>query len=221
MEFDFSPVWDAWAFLLSGVWITLLLSAAAAAGSFVLGGFVALTRIYGPRWLRPVLVFYIDTMRAIPVLVVLVWMYFAFPLVAGINLPPFLSALVALTLHLAAYVAEVLRAGIEGVRPGQSRAGLALGMSQVQVVQKIILPQALVRMLPAFGSILSVTIKDTAISAVIAVPDLMRRAESVAADTYHPVEVFTVAMGIYFIMIFPVTRGVDVLYRRVAHLGRS
>jgi polar amino acid transport system permease protein len=221
MDLDFQPVWDAWAFLLSGVWITLLLSASAAACSFVAGALVALGRIYGPAWMRVPLVFYIDSMRAVPVLVVLVWMYFAFPLVAGINLPPFFSALVALTLHLAAYVAEVLRAGIEGVRPGQSWAGLALGMSQTQVLRQVVLPQALVRMLPAFGSILSVTIKDTAISAVIAVPDLMRRAESVAADTYHPVEVFTVAMGIYFIMIFPVTRGVDLLYRRVAHLGRS
>jgi polar amino acid transport system permease protein len=221
MDLDFEPVWSAWAFLLSGVWITLLLSVLAAACSFVLGAAVSLGRLYGPRFLRPLLVFYIDSMRAIPVLVVLVWMYFAFPLVAGVNLPPFLSALVALTLHLAAYVAEVLRAGIEGVRPGQARAGLALGMSQAQVLRQVVLPQALVRMLPAFGSILSVTIKDTAISAVIAVPDLMRRAESVAADTYHPVEVFTVAMGIYFLMIFPVTSGVDLLYRRVAHLGRS
>lgn len=221
MELDFSPVFDAWRFLLSGVWITLLLAVSAAGCSFVAGAAVALGRVYGPRWLRPLLVFYIDTMRAIPVLVVLVWMYFAFPLLAGVSLPPFASALVALTLHLAAYVAEVLRAGIEGVRPGQSRAGLALGMSEAQVVRKVVLPQALIRMLPSFGSILSVTIKDTAISAVIAVPELMRRAESVAADTYHPVEVFTVAMGVYFILIFPVTRGVDLLYRRVAHLGRS
>jgi polar amino acid transport system permease protein len=221
MELDFQPVLDAWAFLLSGVWVTLLLSVAAAGCSFVAGTAIALARIYGPRWLHPVLVFYIDSMRALPVLVVLVWMYFAFPLVAGINLPPFVSALVALTLHLAAYVAEVLRAGIEGIRPGQTRAGFALGMSQWQVIRQIILPQALVRMLPSLGSILSVTIKDTAISAVIAVPDLMRRAESVAANTYHPVEVFTTAMVVYFIMIFPVTRGVDMLYRRVAHLGRS
>ncbi|WP_158741867.1 amino acid ABC transporter permease, partial [Acidisphaera sp. L21] len=217
----FQPVLDAWAFLLSGVWVTLLLSVAAAGCSFVAGTAIALARIYGPRWLHPVLVFYIDSMRALPVLVVLVWMYFAFPLVAGINLPPFVSALVALTLHLAAYVAEVLRAGIEGIRPGQTRAGFALGMSQWQVIRQIILPQALVRMLPSLGSILSVTIKDTAISAVIAVPDLMRRAESVAANTYHPVEVFTTAMVVYFIMIFPVTRDVDMLYRRVAHLGRS
>jgi len=221
LDLDFEPVFDAWQFLLGGVGITLLLAAASAACSFVAGGLVAMGRLYGPRWLRPVLVFYIDTMRAIPVLVVLVWMYFAFPLVAGINVPPFLSALIALSLHLAAYVAEVLRAGVEGVRPGQTRAGLALGMSGAQVVREVVLPQAMVRMLPAFGSILSVTIKDTAIAAVIAVPELMRRSDSVAANTYHPVEVFTTAMAIYFILIFPVTRGVDLLYRRLAPLGRS
>ena len=221
MDLDFEPVFDAWPFLLGGVGVTLLLALTSAVCSFAAGGLVALGRMYGPRWLRLVLTFYIDSMRAIPVLVVLVWMYFAFPLVAGINVPPFLSALIALTLHLAAYVAEVVRAGVEGVRPGQTRAGLALGMSRAQVVRTVLLPQAAVRMLPAFGSILSVTIKDTAIAAVIAVPELMRRSDSVAANTYHPVEVFTVAMVIYFILIFPVTSGVDLLYRRLAPLGRS
>ncbi len=221
MDVDFEPVFEAWRFLLGGVGITLLLAAASAGCSFAVGAVVALGRLYGPRWLRPLIVFYIDTRRAIPVLVVLVWMYFAFPLVAGLNVPPFLSALIALTLHLAAYVAEVLRAGIDGVRPSQTRAGLALGMSRAQVVRVVVLPQAMVRMLPAFGSILSVTIKDTAIAAVIAVPELMRRSDSVAANTYHPVEVFSTAMVVYFILIFPVTRGVDVLYRRLAPLGRS
>ncbi len=221
MDLDFEPVFDAWRFLLGGVGITLLLAATSAGCSFAVGTVVALGRLYGPRWLRPLIVFYIDTMRAIPVLVVLVWMYFAFPLVAGLNVPPFLSALIALTLHLAAYVAEVLRAGVDGVRPGQTRAGLALGMSRAQVVREVVLPQAMVRMLPAFGSILSVTIKDTAIAAVIAVPELMRRSDSVAANTYHPVEVFSTAMVIYFVLIFPVTRGVDLLYRRLAPLGRS
>jgi polar amino acid transport system permease protein len=221
LDLDFGPVFDAWKFLLGGVGVTLLLAASSAGCSFVTGGLVAMGRLYGPRWLRPVLVFYIDTMRAIPVLVVLVWMYFAFPLVAGINVPPFMSALIALTLHLAAYVAEIVRAGVEGVRPGQTRAGLALGMSRAQVVRTVVLPQAMVRMLPAFGSVLSVTIKDTAIAAVIAVPELMRRSDSVAANTYHPVEVFTTAMAIYFILIFPVTSGVDLLYRRLAPLGRS
>jgi len=76
-------------------------------------------------------------------------------------------------------------------------------------------------MLPAFGSILSITIKDTAIAAVIAVPELMKRSETVAGQTYHPIEVFTFAMLVYFVILFPVTRAVDIIYHRVAHLGRS
>ena len=117
--------------------------------------------------------------------------------------------------------AEIVRAGIESVRSGQIRAGLALGMSRAQVVQKIILPQALIRMLPAFGSIISITIKDTAIASVIAVPELMKRSETVAGQSFRPIEIFTVAMIVYFLILFPTTRLIDVFYKRVAHLGRS
>ena len=106
-------------------------------------------------------------MRAIPVLVVLVWVYFALPIATGLNLPPFWSALLSLSAHLAAYVAEVVRAGIQSVRPGQVRAGMALGMTGAQILRKIVMPQAVVRMLPAFGSLLSLAVKDTAIATVI------------------------------------------------------
>src|SRR5262249_60450169 len=102
-----------------------------------------------------------DWMRAVPVLVVLVWPFFALPTLPGLTRPPFVAALIGLTLHLAAYAAEIYRAGIESVRPGQTRASLALGMSRTQILRRVVLPQALVRMLPAFGSLLSVTIKDT------------------------------------------------------------
>src|SRR5204863_522630 len=135
--------------------------------SLALGFVVALLRLYGPAWLRPVVVLYIDSMRAIPVLVVLVWTFFALPIVTCLTMPPFVAALIGLTVHLAAYAAEIVRAGVESVRPGQTRAALALGMSRAQIVRRIILPQAIVRMLPAFGSLLSITIKDTAIAAVI------------------------------------------------------
>ena len=221
MDFNFDPVLESWRFLLDGLRITLLLSGGVAVCSFILGTLVGLARRYGPHWLRVILVFYIDSMRAIPVLVVLVWIYFALPAITGWNLPPFWSALFALSFHLAAYVAEVIRAGIESVRPGQIRAGLALGMSGPQIVRKIVLPQAIVRMMPAFGSLLSLAIKDTAIAAVIAVPELMRRADAVAGQSYAPVEVFTTVMIIYFLIIFPVTRAVDMVYKRIAFLGRS
>ena len=221
MDFDFAVITDHWRFLASGVGVTLALSIASGVTSIAAGLVVALARLYGPRWLRPMIVLYIDSMRAIPVLVVLVWTFFALPIVAGITLPPFWAALVGLTIHLAAYAAEIFRAGIESVRPGQTRASLALGMSRAQIARRIVLPQATVRMLPAFGSLLSITIKDTAIASVIAVPELMRQSETVQGQSFQPIEVYTFAMLVYFLILFPVTRGVDRVYRRLAHLGRS
>ena len=221
MEFDFSPIADNWRFFASGLGVTVALSLISAVTSILAGLAIALLRLYGPGWLRPVFVFYIDSMRAIPVLVVLVWMYFAFPLLVGFTFAPFWAAVIALTLHIAAYAAEVIRAGIESIRPGQTRAALALGMSRAQLLRKVLLPQATIRMLPAFGSILTIAIKDTAIATVIAVPELMHRAETVAGQSYRPVEVFTAVMVAYFAILFPVTRGIDRLYHRVAHLGRS
>ena len=221
MDFDFSVITEHWRFLASGVGVTLLLAVLSGAASLAAGFVVALLRLYGPRWLRPAIVFYIDSMRAIPVLVVLVWTFFALPIVAGITMPPFFAALLALTVHLAAYAAEIVRAGIESVRPGQTRASRALGMSPAQILRRIVLPQALVRMLPAFGSLLSVTIKDTAIASVIAVTEFMRQSETVAGQSFQPIEVYTFAMLVYFVILFPVTRGVERVYRRVAHLGRS
>lgn len=221
MDFDFSPVIDNWRFFAGGLGITVALSVMTAAASLLLGLAIALLRLYGPRRLRPLLVFYIDSMRAIPVLVVLVWIYFALPVTTGVTFPPFWAALVALTLHIAAYAAEIIRAGIESVRQGQMRAGLALGMSRAQALRKIILPQALVRMLPAIGSLLTLIIKDTAIATVIAVPELMHRADTISGQSYQPVSVYTAVVVVYFAILFPVTRGMEHLYRRCAHLGRS
>ena len=221
MDFDFSPLIDSWRFLASGLGQTLLLSVTAVACSFVLGLAVGLGRLYGPAWLRIPLVFYIDSMRAIPVFVVLVWIYFSVPILTGHSFAPFWAALAGITIHVAAYVAEVIRAGITSIRKGQVQAGLAIGMSRPQIVREILLPQAIVRMLPAFGSIISITIKDTAIAAVIAVPEYMNRSQTLAGQSFRPIEVFLVAMAVYFIILFPTTRIVDMVYVRLAHLGRS
>ncbi len=221
MDFDLSVITEHWRFLASGIGVTLVLSVVSGLTSIAMGFVFALLRLYGPQWLRPIVILYIDSMRAIPVLVVLVWTFFALPIFIGLTMPPFFAALIGLTVHLAAYVAEIVRAGVESVRPGQTRASLALGMSRAQIVRRIVLPQAIVRMLPAFGSLLSITIKDTAIASVIAVPELMRQSETLAGQSFQPIEVYTFAMLVYFLILFPVTRGVDMVYRRVAHLGRS
>ena len=158
-------------------------------------------------------------MRAIPVLVVLVWTYFAFPLLAGTSVDAFTAATVALGFHLGAYVAETIRAGLTSVRPGQMRAALALGMSTSQAIRTIILPQALIRMLPNLGSLLVIAIKDSAIASVVAVPELMRQSQILAGRTYRPFEIYTVAMLVYFCLCYPVARGVDRVYRRLGLAG--
>ena len=221
MELDFSPVIASARYLIEGLQLTVLLSLLTILLSALFGGVLGLTRSYGPPWLRWPIVFYIDSMRSIPVLVVLVWTYFALPIITGVVLPPFWAALVALTAHISAFVAEIVRAGVLSVRRGQLNAAHALGMSRWQSIRTIVLPQAIVRMLPAFGSIISITIKDTAIAAVIAVPEFMNRSQTVAGQSFHPIEVFTVAMAVYFLILFPVTRAVDALYGRLAYLGRS
>jgi polar amino acid transport system permease protein len=221
MDLDFSPVIDNWRFLVSGLMLTIVLSVAATALATLLGVFVALGRVYGRRVSAIALAFFVDSMRAVPVLVVLVWTFFAFPILTGITLPPFWAALTALSVHIAAFVAEIMRAGLLSVGQGQYDAGLALGLSRFKIVTFVIFPQAAVRVLPAFGSIVSISIKDTAIATVIAVPELMRQSETIAAQSFRPIEVYTTTMLVYFVILFPVTRGIDLIYRRIAHLGRS
>jgi len=221
MDFDWSVISDNAAFLIGGLELTLALSFCSVVLSLVLGTAIGLLRSYGPRPVQLAITFYVDSMRAIPVLVVLVWTYFALPLLTGAVLPPFWAALLALTVHIAAYVAEIVRAGVSSIRKGQLWAASALGMSQWQAIRTVIMPQATVRMLPAFGSVISIAIKDTAIASVIAVPEYMNRSQTVAGQSFHPIEIFTVAVLVYFLILFPVTRLIDIVYGRLAHLGRS
>jgi polar amino acid transport system permease protein len=221
MTIDLSPIAGAWPFLARALGVTVFVSLASMLLGLALGLLVGAGRVYGGRALELILGFYVDTMRAVPVLVVLVWTYFSFPLLIGHSLNAMTAGVAALGLHLAAYVAEVIRAGLTAVRPGQMRGALALGMSPAQAVRSIILPQALIRMLPALGSLLVIAIKDSAIASVIAVPELMRQSQILAGQTFRPFEIYTCAMLIYFALCYPLARGVDRLYRRVAHLGSS
>jgi polar amino acid transport system permease protein len=219
--FDFTILGGYWRFLLNGVLITISLSILSIAMGLVVGLVVGIGRTYGPRGLDALLSIYVDTMRSIPLLVILVWIFFALPLISGYSMSPFVAAVVGMGIHLGAFVAELVRAGLTSIRPGQTRAALALGMSRMQAVRIVVLPQALIRMLPTFGSLLVITIKDSSLASVIAVPELMRQSQVVIGQTYRPFEVFTAALVVYFVMSWPVARGVDYLYRRIAHLGAS
>jgi polar amino acid transport system permease protein len=115
----------------------------------------------------------------------------------------------------------VIRAGLLSVRAGQMRAALALGMTRLQAIRTIILPQALIRMLPPIGSLTVIAIKDSAIASVIAVPELMRQSQTLVGNTFRPFEIYTAVMIVYFLILYPIARGTDRLYRRLQHLGAS
>jgi polar amino acid transport system permease protein len=218
---DMSVVLENWRFLGAGLAFTIYLWVATAISVTLLGVLLAITRVYGPTWIKPFVAFYVDTMRSIPVLAIMVWAYFAVPLAIGVTLPAFPAALIALTLEATAYSCEIVRAGLLSIRTGQMRAGLALGMSRSQIVRKIILPQAVVRVLPPYGTLLAGIGKNTAVASVIAVPEFMQQSTVLASQTFRPIEIFTAALIVYFLMIFPVTRIVDVIYRKIERLGRS
>src|SRR5688572_14617993 len=215
MSFDLTPLTANWRFLASGLLTTLLVSALSILLGAAIGLVVGAGRAYGGRWLNRILGFYVDTVRAVPVLVFLVWTYFAFPLFAGVRLTPTTAGVLALGFHLGAYVGEVIRAGLLSVRAGQMRAALALGMTRLQAIRTIVLPQALIRMLPPIGSLTVIAIKDSAIASVIAVPELMRQSQTLVGNTFRPFEIYTAVMIVYFLILYPVARGTDRLYRRL------
>jgi polar amino acid transport system permease protein len=221
MTLDISPLLTRWQFLSAALWITVYISLLSLLFGFIIGVVVGALRTYGGRFADAVLGFYVDSMRAIPLLVVLVWTFFGFPLIAGTSLSSTTAGIIALSVHLGAYMAETIRAGLTSVRKGQMQAALALGMSRLEAIHKIILPQSLIRMLPSLGSLGTFAIKDSAIASVIAVPELMRQSQIVAGQTYQYVVIYTALMIVYFLLCYPLARGVDRLYRRVAHLGSS
>ncbi len=208
-------------YLFHGLLVTLEVSVLGIALATLIGTVIGILRTYGGPVLAALLSVYVDVFRSIPLLVILVWLFFVPPLLAGVTLSPFPTAVVGLGLHSGAYMAEIVRGGLGSVRAGQTRAALALGMTRWQAIRRIVLPQALIRMLPPIGSLFAVTIKDSALAGVIAVEELLRQSQVLASQTFRPFEIFTVVMIAYFLVIYPVARGVDYIYRRLAALGSS
>ena len=201
--------------------VTLDLSVMSVALGVAIGLAVGLARTFGWRPIASLLAIYVDIMRATPELVLLVWAFFAFPVLTGIHPGPFWTAVTALGIQAGAFISEAVRAGVLSIRLGQIRAGLTLGMTRSQVIRRVVLPQALIRMLPPLGSQVVSTIKGTAIASVIAVPELIRQSQIVANQTFQPFAIYTVIMVIYFMLAFPVARASDRFYQRVAALGAS
>jgi polar amino acid transport system permease protein len=217
-EPDFGTILRDWDLLARGVWLTLALWAIAyglgLGGGLVLG----LARVSGRRALDWPATAWIELFRNTPVLVQLVWFYYAFPVLTGVQMSGFAAAALGLTLNTSAYAAEIFRGGIASIGRGQWEAGRALGMTRASLMRRIVLPQAVRRMLPAFTNRAIELGKVTSIASVIAVHELMYEARLLSANSFRPFEVFTVVAVLYFVAIYPVTL---LSYRLEARLGRA
>jgi len=213
-NWDFSAFFKYLPFLLQGLEVTLLVSLLATCVGLVLGLLVALARLSGFPPLRWVAAFYVDFLRSTPLLIQLVWVFFALPILLGYSLPPLVAAVATLGAYSGAYLAEIFRAGIVSIASGQRHAGLALGMTRTQVMRRIILPQAVVRMLPPIASTLITLIKDSSLVSVISVAELMWAAQSLASVTLRPVEILTGTGLLYVAVAYPLSLGVELVRQR-------
>ena len=201
-------------FLLAGIRYTVLVSVLAILVGFVMGLVAALLRLYGPRPLRWLVAFYVDFVRSTPLLVQLVWVFFALPILIDHSLPPLVAGVLTLGVYAGAYLAEVFRAGILAIPGGQRHAALALGMTGRQVLWRIVLPQAIVRLLPPVASTFISLVKDSSLVSVISVAELMWASQSLVGFTMRPVEVLTGTAFLYVGLTYPLSLVAGALRRR-------
>jgi polar amino acid transport system permease protein len=203
--------------LLDGLWLTLQLGAASIIAGLALGLVVALLGLYAVKPVRLLMRLYIDIFRSIPLLVLLIVIYYALPFL-GLRLSSFASAMTALTLVSGAYTAEIFRAGIEAIPHGQFEAAEALGLNQRQTMFDVILPQAVRIVIPPLTNNSINVIKDTALASVVAMPDLLKQATQAQALTANPSPLIGAAL-IFIAFLWPVVLFVSYLERRY-HGGR-
>lgn len=200
--------------LMKGLWITLQLGVASIIAGLILGLGLAMVRLYAAAPLRLLARVYIDIFRSIPLLVLLIIVYYALPFV-GVRLSPFVSAMAALTLVSGAYTAEIFRAGIEAIPKGQFEASAALGLSGPQTMTQVILPQAVKIVIPPLTNNSINVIKDTALASVVAMPDLLKQATQAQAVAANPTPLI-VAAAIYVAFLWPLVAAVSRMERRFA-----
>ena len=204
-EWDFSLLWTYKTLLLQGISYTLLFTAICVIGGLAVGLIAGLGRLSSNKWITAPLRAFVEVFRCTPVLVQLVWFYYALPVLTGIEMSAPMAAGICLSLYGGAFYSEIIRGGIISIDPGQTEAGQAIGMTRFQVMRRIILPQAFKRMVPPLMSQSIMQLKNTSLLSVLAVPDLLYQGQVIAHDTYRPLEVYTFIAVAYFIILLPAT----------------
>lgn len=215
MSFDVSVITQNAPLLWQGFLITVYYTVITIVAGMILGLIVGLIQLTPYRLPRLIGRIYVEFFRNIPLLVILLWTYYALPIFMGLNITKGWAGFVALSCYVGAFYAEILRAGVQSIEPGQTDAATAIGMSYGQRMRRIILPQAFRRMVPPLAGQSIIQMKNTTLLSIITVPDLLYQASYISSFTYRPMEIYTAIGIIYVVVLTPLT----LLARRLEKRG--
>jgi len=215
-RWDFAPVFRDFDLLMRGLVGTLQLAVTSLLAATLIGLLLGAMRASRSRWLDWPATALIELFRNTPVLVQMMWFYFAFPILVGGKMSAFAAATLALTCNTTAFMAEIFRGGIQSIERGQWDGGRAIGMPYHTLMRRIILPQAVRRMLPAFTNRAIELTKSTSLASTIAFADLLYEGKLLTSISYRPLETYTVVAAIYFALLGLGTIGVRLLEKRLA-----
>lgn len=207
-------------FLLSGLWLTLGLSVSAIVVSVIVGVMLALSGMSTSRPLRMASRTYVEVFRSIPLLVLLLWVYYGLPMITGLQFGAFAAGVISLALSDAAFESEIFRAGIQSVAKGQREAAQTLGLSSRDAFRFVIFPQAIRIILPALGNQFVYVLKMSSLVSVIGLQELTRRANELNVSEYRPLEIYTALVVEYLLLILLTSWGVRRLEKRIASPAR-
>ena len=214
MIFEWSVVWSSLPRLLNGAWMTIWLTVITMALAIPGGLLLALLRLSPLRLVSAAATAFVEFFRATPLILQIYWVYYVLPAYFDVQMSQLSTAIVGLACNISAFNSETFRAGIVSIRQGQWNAGLALGMARWEVFARIVLPQALMRVLPALASTWVSLFKDTSLVSIISVAELSYVALQLRAETYRILEVLTAMAALYWLMGYPQAKLVDWIHRR-------
>ncbi len=216
LDFSFLNAQVVSSFILKGLVFSVQLTIIAMLGGIALGTLLALMRLSGKKWLVMPAAFYVNTLRSIPLVMVILWFFLLIPMLIGRPMGAELSAIITFTVFEAAYYSEIMRAGIQSVAKGQVYAGYAVGMTYAQCMKLVVLPQAFRNMLPVLLTQTVILFQDTSLVYAIGAYDLLKGFEVAGKNFNRPVETYLVAAVVYFIICFSLSMLVRQLQKKIA-----
>ncbi len=219
MQFDWSVVWDAIPNLLDGAKMTLMITFWGLLGGFVLGALTGVVRAYGPAWLSVVAQVYVAVIRGTPIVVQVMFLYFALPLlIEGMRIDAIWAAIATLIVNSGAYIAEIVRGALLSVHKGLREAGMAMGLPFHKILAHIIGPVAFRRMIPPLGNQCIISLKDSSLFIVIGVAELTRQGQEIMASNFRAVEIWSAVAIIYLVLTGALALGLRFVEQRMRML---